>query len=94
MHARPCPNGRLCASLPKGLLVLTLLLYSAESVRGEQILLLDLLLRELLRAGLEALAAARSLALRLSRSIRNTLALVPLRLHLRTVGHALEVLQV
>lgn len=88
------PNRSLRASFPEGLLVVALLLHAAQSVRGKEILLLYLLLGELLSAGLEALATARALALRLRWPVRNTLALVSLGLDLGTVGHVLEVLQV
>lgn len=56
--------------------------------------MLYLLLCELLRTGLEALAATRALTLRLRWSMRHALALVSLGLDLRAVGHVLEVLQV
>lgn len=92
VEPRARPNRRLRPSLPVGVLVLALLLDSAESVRSEKILVLDLLLGQLLRAGLEALTATGALALRLRRSVGDALALVALRLDLRVVRHVLEIL--
>lgn len=92
VEPRARPNRRLRPSLPVGVLVLALLLHSAESVRSEKILVLDLLLGQLLRARLEALAATGALALRLRRSVGDALALVALRLDLRVVRHVLEIL--
>lgn len=52
------PDRSLRSTFPEGLLVIPLLLHTAEPVRGQKVLLLYLLLRELLSTGLEALAAA------------------------------------
>ena len=68
-RARTGPDRSLCASFPEGFLVISLLLHATKSVRGEEILLLDLLLRELLSTGLEALAASRALSLWLRRAM-------------------------
>lgn len=81
-RARTGPDRSLRAAFPEGFLVISLLLHAAKSVRGKEILLLDLLLCELLGTGLEALATSRALALWLCWTVRHTLALVSLGLDL------------